>query len=57
VIPTRTTSGSPPYGFRPDWCETADPESQGIVEHLVGYAKHDLMVNRLGFSLDPPVLL
>ena len=27
------------YGFRPDFCEAADPESKGMVEHLVGYAK------------------
>ena len=32
------------YGFRPDFCEAADPESKGLVEHLVGYAKSDLMV-------------
>jgi Integrase core domain len=32
------------YGFRPDFCEAADPESKGIVEALVGYAKRDLMV-------------
>jgi transposase len=32
------------YGFRPDFCEAADPESKGIVEHLVGYAKRDLAV-------------
>jgi transposase len=32
------------YGFRPDFCEAADPESKGIVEHLVGYAKSDLAV-------------
>ena len=32
------------YGFRPDFCEAADPESKGIVENLVGYAKRDLMV-------------
>src|SRR5665647_1200506 len=32
------------YGFRPDFCEAADPESQGIVEALVGYAKADLVV-------------
>jgi len=32
------------YRFRPDWCEAADPESKGIVEHLVGYAKSDLVV-------------
>ena len=35
-----TMSGSPThYGFRPDFCEGADPESKGIVENLVGYAK------------------
>src|ERR1019366_4988999 len=27
------------YGFRPDFCEAADPESKGIAENLVGYAK------------------
>ena len=27
------------YGFRPDFCQAADPESKGIVENLVGYAK------------------
>jgi hypothetical protein len=32
------------YGFRLDFCEAADPESVGIVEHLVGYAKGDLLV-------------
>src|SRR5262252_7693095 len=32
------------YGFRPDFCEAADPESKGIVVHLVGYAKRDLIV-------------
>src|SRR5712671_6917062 len=32
------------YGFRPDWCEAADPQSKGIVENLVGYAKRDLMI-------------
>jgi hypothetical protein len=32
------------YGFRPDFCEAADPESKGVVEHLVGYAKRDLIV-------------
>lgn len=30
------------YGFSPDFCHPADPESKGIVEHLVGYAKRDL---------------
>ena len=32
------------YRFRPDFCEGGDPESKGIVENLVGYAKSDLMV-------------
>jgi hypothetical protein len=32
------------HGFRPDWCESNDPESKGVVENLVGYAKSDLVV-------------
>ncbi|PFX05722.1 hypothetical protein CJ469_01140 [Nocardia farcinica] len=32
------------YGFRPDFCHAADPESKGVVEHLVGYAQRDLVV-------------
>jgi transposase len=32
------------YGFSPDFCEAGDPESKGVVEHLVGYAKTDLLV-------------
>ena len=32
------------YRFRPDYCQAADPESKGIVENLVGYAKADLMI-------------
>ena len=32
------------YGTRPDFCEGADPESKGLVEHLVGYVKSDLMI-------------
>lgn len=40
------------YGFRPDFCEAADPESKGVVEHLVGYAKTDLLVG-LGPFDDP----
>ena len=32
------------YGFRPDFCEGGDPESKGLVENLVGYAKSDLVV-------------
>ena len=31
------------YRFKPDFCEAADPESKGIVENLVGYAKSDLL--------------
>ncbi|MGH8923577.1 MAG: IS21 family transposase [Acidimicrobiia bacterium] len=30
------------YRFSPDFCHAGDPESKGIVEHLVGYAKRDL---------------
>jgi len=32
------------YGFRPDFCEAADPESKGMVEALLGYAQRDLLV-------------
>ena len=38
------------YGFRPDFCEAADPESKGLVEHLVGYAKRDLVVPAGGWD-------
>ncbi len=38
------------YGFRPDWCEAADPQSKGIVENLVGYAKRDLVVPQAPFA-------
>ena len=38
------------YGFRPDFCEAADPESKGIVENLVGYAKRDLVVPQAPFT-------
>jgi hypothetical protein len=31
-------------GFRPDFCEGADPESKGVVEALAGYAQRDLLV-------------
>jgi len=40
------------YRFRPDFCHAADPESKGIVENLVGYAKDDLLVP-LGLEPDP----
>ena len=32
------------YRFSPDFCHPADPESKGIVENLVGYAKSDLVL-------------
>lgn len=32
------------YGFVPDFCHGADPQSKGIVEHLCGYAQDDLAV-------------
>jgi transposase len=35
------------YGFRPDFCEGADPESKGVVEHLCGYVQRDLLVPAL----------
>jgi transposase len=38
------------YGFRPDFCEAHDPQSKGIVENLVGYAKSDLMVPQAPFG-------
>ena len=38
------------YGFRPDFCNGADPQSKGMVENLVGYAKTDLMVPQLPFA-------
>ena len=38
------------YGFRPDFCEAADPESKGMVEHLVGYAKRDLVIPQAPFA-------
>jgi transposase len=38
------------YRFRPDFCEANDPESKGIVENLVGYAKRDLLVPQVPFT-------
>jgi transposase len=32
------------FAFRPDFCEAHDPESKGVVEALVGYAKDDLVI-------------
>jgi transposase len=40
------------YGFRPDFCWAADPESKGVVEHLMGYAQRDLVVPAGAFT-DP----
>ena len=51
VVPTPDYVGfATHYGFRPDFCEAADPESKGMVEHLVGYAKRDLMVPQQPFD-------
>jgi hypothetical protein len=44
---------APHHGFRPDFCQAADPESKGIVEHLVGYAKTDLMIPGVDGSGEP----
>jgi transposase len=38
------------FGFRPDFCEAADPESKGLVENLVAYAKLDLVVPAEGWG-------
>lgn len=35
------------YGFRPDFCEAAGPESKGMVEALAGYVQRDLIVPAL----------
>ncbi|MGH2697884.1 MAG: IS21 family transposase [Actinomycetota bacterium] len=43
---------APHFGFRPDFCEAADPESKGVVEALVGYAKSDLVVPAQGWDDD-----
>ena len=32
------------FGFRPDFCEVADPESKGFVEGLCRYAQEDLVI-------------
>lgn len=32
------------FGFRPDFCEAADPESKGMVEALCGYVQTDLII-------------
>jgi hypothetical protein len=51
VVPTPAyVRFSAHYGFRPDFCEANDPESKGLVENLVGYAKRDLMVPQVPFS-------
>lgn len=38
------------FGFAPDFCEATDPESKGLVEHLVGYAKVDLVIPAGGWG-------
>ncbi len=51
VVPTpEYVRFSTHYGFRPDFCEAADPESKGIVDHLVGYAKRDVITPQAPFD-------
>ena len=51
VVPTRAyVRFGTHHGFRPVWCEANDPETTGIVEHLVGYAKRDLVVPQAPFD-------
>jgi transposase len=51
VVPTGDYVRLAAYcGFRPDFCEANDPQSKGIVENLVGYAKRDLMVPQAPFG-------
>jgi len=38
------------YGFRPDFCEAADPEAKGMVEALCRYAQVDLVVPADGWA-------
>ena len=40
----RSGSGHSHYGFDPDFCHGADPQSKGIVENLCGYAQDDLAI-------------
>ena len=35
------------YRFRPDYCEAVSPESKGMVENLLGYAKADFHLRTL----------
>jgi hypothetical protein len=37
-------------GFRPDFCEAADPESKGMGEHLAGYAKREVITPQVPFD-------
>lgn len=38
------------FGFRPDFCEAADPESKGVVEALCRYAEYDLVIPAGGWE-------
>ncbi len=38
------------FGFRPDFCEAADPESKGVVEALCRYAQSDFVVPAGGWT-------
>ena len=56
VVPTPDYVGfASHYQFRPDFCQGHDPESKGIVENLVGYAKTDLMIGVGLVETDTPV--
>src|SRR3954451_13055436 len=41
------------YGFPPDFCEAADPESKGMVESLARYAQQDLLVPVGAWATEP----
>ena len=44
------------FGFRPDFCEAAAPESKGVVEARVGYVQADLIVPTLGADTWPDLV-
>lgn len=47
VVPTPAyVRFASPYRFRHDFCEANDPESRGILENLVGFAKRDCSSRR-----------
>jgi hypothetical protein len=40
------------FGFRPDFCEAADPESKGVIEAVCRYAQTDLIVPAEGWATE-----